>query len=256
MLDTIDKAFDSISAAVLPAQQASRDRASGPRWDHGRAAPFANLRDEVVAVVAFIRDQVAGIMVAQQTGSLGHVMVLSGRNDQFDRSPRCLDGDVQLGSESAARAAEGLVLAPFFLAPAACWWARMTVESSIRHSRSGSCQACKRRSHTPRLAHRLNRWNTEFHSPKRSGKSRHGAPVLAIHKTALIKQRLSSAVRPGSLGLPGRRFLILCHCWSEISCRRTAPFLHEPLRRSVPGSSYAQKIGAGNEISLMNVNTA
>jgi hypothetical protein len=147
-----------------------------------------------------------------------------------------------------------LIVAPFFLAPAACWWARMTVESSIRHSRSGSCQTRNRRSHTPRLHQRLNRWKTEFHSPKRSGKSRHGAPVLAIHKTALMKPRLSSAVRPGSPGLPGSRSLILRHCLSEISCRRTAAFLRELTNRSVPGPGYAKKIGNGLGIAKINVN--
>ena len=254
MFDAVDKAFDLVAAAVLSAQQASRDGASGPRRDHGGAAAVADLLDELVAVVPFVRDQVARFVIRQQPHRLSHIVRLSGRHGQFDRTPLGLNGQVQLGAESATRPTEGLVLAPFFLAPAACWWARMTVESSIRHSRSGSCQACKRRPHTPRLDQRLNRWKTEFHAPNRSGRSRHGAPVRAIHKTALMKPRLSSAVCPGSPGLPGTQSLILFHCSSETSCRRIAVFLREPPQRSIRGPCYARKIGEDIGIGKMNVN--
>lgn len=254
MLDAVHEAFHVIAAAVLFPQEPSRDGSTGPRGDHGDAAVGSDFGEELVAVIPFVGDQIMGIVFGQQVGRLGHVMSLSRRENQFDRSPRRLDGDVQLGAETAARTAEGLIVIPFFLAPAACWWARMTVESSIRHSRSGSCQACKSRTHMPRLHHRLNRWKTEFHSPKRSGKSRHGAPVLAIHRTALRNPRLSAAVRPASLGFPGRRFLILFHCSSEISCRRIAAFLREPKTRFVLEPCYRQKIGEDIETGGMNVN--
>jgi hypothetical protein len=254
MLDAVDQAFDVIAAAVLAAQQASREGAARPRGNHGCASVGADFCDKLVTVVSLVRDQVAGIMVTQQAGGWGPVVGLPRREDPFDRTPRRLDGDVQLGAESAARTAEGFVVIPFFLAPAACRWARRTVESSLRPSRSGSCQACKSRAHTPCLHQRLNRWKTEFHSPKRSGKSRQGAPVLAIHRTALTKLRLSSAVRPGSPGLPGRRSLIFSQRSSEISCRRIAAFLREPTRRSLLRPPYAQKIGADIGIGTMNVN--
>lgn len=254
MLDAVDKAFNLVAAAVLFPQQSPGNGASRPGGNDGRAAAGLDFRDELVTVVPLVGDQVVRLVVGQQPGSLGHVVGLSRREDQFDRPPRRFHGDVQLGAEPAARSPEGLVLAPFFLAPAACWWARMTVESSISDSRSGSCQTCRSRAQTPRSDQRLKRWKTEFHFPNRSGRSRQGVPVLAIHRTALMKPRLSAAVRPGSPGFPGRRSLIFSHCSSEISCRRTAVFLHERPPRSIPGPHHGGRIGWGRGISEINVN--
>src|ERR1700693_4881660 len=60
------------------------------------------------------------------------------------------DGHVDLGAQAAARAANGLIFRPPFLAPAACWWARIMVESTIRYSKSGSSDiASKIRHQTP-----------------------------------------------------------------------------------------------------------
>ena len=145
---------------------------------------------------------------------------LSRSNGQFEWAALGVDRQVKLGAESAMRPAEGLVDPFFWIAPAACWWARMVVESSMRHSRSGSCQTSKIHPLTSRLHHRLNRWKTEFHSPNRSGRSRHGAPVRTIQHTALMNNRLSSAARPGTPALPGSESLIFTHRSSEITCRR------------------------------------
>lgn len=57
-----------------------------------------------------------GMVFGQQAGSLGHIVRLSRREAQFDWTPSRIHGD-----EFAARTAEGFVVAPFFLAPAACW---------------------------------------------------------------------------------------------------------------------------------------
>jgi hypothetical protein len=48
------------------------------------------------------------------------------------------------------------------------------------------------RDHTPRLAQREKRRNTEFHGPNVSGKSRHGAPVRASQSTDSTNKRLSA----------------------------------------------------------------
>ena len=50
---------------------------------------------------------------------------------------------------------------------------------------------------------RTNRRQTEFHGPNRSGRSRHGAPVLAIQRTALRNNR-SRAAGPGRGGSNAR----------------------------------------------------
>src|SRR5262249_5182724 len=141
---------------------------------------------------------------------LGHVGRLAWGQDQPHRQSRAVDADVDLGAEAAAAAAQGLLrLAPgavrFFSAPAAPGWARITVESRISHSRSGSWRASKTRCQTPLRAQRSKRRQTEFQLPKRSGRSRQGAPVLAIQKTASTNRRLSLAAFPWRPGRPGSR---------------------------------------------------
>ena len=65
-------------------------------------------------------------------------------------------------------------------APAACWWARTTVESTlaVQSSPSSASQSIRSvsqiRCHVPSNPHRRLRRYTVFHGPKRSGGSRHG----------------------------------------------------------------------------------
>ncbi len=70
----------------------------------------------------------------------------------------------------------------------------------------------------PRSRHLANRRCVFFQSPYSFGKSRHGAPVLKIQNTALIKQRLSTPLHPVCPTLPGRFTLILFQISSLISC--------------------------------------
>ncbi len=65
-----------------------------------------------------------------------------------------------------------------FWAPALGWWARTMVLSIIAYSLSAfAARAWNTRCRTPGLAQRLNRRCTLFHSPRRSGRSRHGMPA-------------------------------------------------------------------------------
>jgi hypothetical protein len=50
-----------------------------------------------------------------------------------------------------------------------------------------------------------------FQLPKSSGRSRHGAPVRASQSTASTNSRLSAAVRPESMRLPGKCGSIRSH---------------------------------------------
>src|SRR5258705_8907964 len=77
------------------------------------------------------------------------------------RTSQASNGHMNLGAQATARAADRLILRPPFLAPAACWWARTMVESTIRYSKSGSSDiASKIRHQTPLRLHRLKRRNT------------------------------------------------------------------------------------------------
>jgi hypothetical protein len=76
---------------------------------------------------------------------------------------------------------------------------------SIRaYSKSGSPdKQVKTRSNTPLFTQRRQRWKTLFQLPTALGRSRQGAPARTRHNTASRNSRLSFAVPPGSVGLPG-----------------------------------------------------
>ena len=96
----------------------------------------------------------------------------------------------------------------------------------MSHSMSGSSmQASSRRSQTPASRHRMNRRCVLLHPPYSGGKSRHGAPVRKIQKTALTNFRLSLAIPPHVPRLPGRCGSIFDHIASERSWRWRALFL-------------------------------
>jgi hypothetical protein len=82
---------------------------------------------------------------AEQRQELGVVAVLAGREDDPHGQAAPVHREVDLGAQPAAGPADRLArdregldgggTAPFFRAPAACWCARMTVESTlITHS--------------------------------------------------------------------------------------------------------------------------
>ena len=105
------------------------------------------------------------------------------------------------------------------IAPAACGRTLQWLASIINHSKSGRfANALKMRSQTPASRHRRNRWCTLPNFPNSFGKSRQGAPVLKIHKTAFINNRLSFAMPPHRPFCPGKIGAKTLHCSSVKSC--------------------------------------
>ena len=72
------------------------------------------------------------------------------------------------------------------------------------------------RCHTPFFPQREKRVYVACQFPNAESESRHGLPVRAIHSTASINRRLSFAVTPQSVVLPGSKYLIRSH-WSSLS---------------------------------------
>jgi transposase len=156
-----------------------------------------------VGVVGRIGNDHLGRKPVDQRVGLRAVAALSAGQGEAHWGAQAANGQVDLGTQAAAGAAKGLIFSPPFFAPAACWWARMMVLSTIRYSKSGSSDmASKMRRHTPLSLQRLNRRNTLFHSPKTSGRSRQGEPVRTIHSTPSTNIRLSRPVEPFWSGRP------------------------------------------------------
>lgn len=124
-------------------------------------------------------------------------MRLAGCQEKLLWGAEPISDRVVLRPEPAARSAKQLIPTLFML-PAACTWARMIVESNITHSKSGACRAAKTVCYTPFFAQGLNCWKTLFHGPKRSGRSRHDAPVRVIYSTVSQNKRLVFAAPPGN----------------------------------------------------------
>ena len=74
-----------------------------------------------IAVVRFVGDAVSWSMLGQQSRGLLDVVLLARGDDQFDGTAFRIDREVQLGTESPARASQRFLLRTPFFAPAACW---------------------------------------------------------------------------------------------------------------------------------------
>ena len=109
---------------------------------------------------------------------------------------------------------------PLFRAPAACWCARATVESTETSqviSPAASARACNAVTilrQVPSRCQRRNNWYTDCQGPYRSGTSRHGTPVRTRHRIPSISCRRGYVRgRPGFFPL-GSSGSSTAHCSS------------------------------------------
>src|ERR1700690_3581527 len=157
----------------------------------------------MIGIIGCVGHDDLGRQSLNQGGGLRRVALLTCGKREPHRTSQASNGHVNLGAQATARAADRLIFRPPFLAPAACWWARTMVESTIRYSKSGSSDiASKIRHQTPLKLQRLKRRNTLFQSPNASGRSRQGEPVRTIQSTPSTNIRLSRRVEPFWSGGP------------------------------------------------------
>lgn len=224
LFELVEEALNQIARLVTVSVIFTQRFAIGSRG-YDRFSPCSlDPLNQRIAVIAFIRKH--GLRVwcfFKQFNRLSNVCLLRTRQGKPDGIAEGINDAVYFGPESAARTTQSL-RAVFFLAPAACWWARIAVLSSMTSSKSRSwLSASNRRAQTPFLAQRANRVNVECQFPSSEGKSRHGAPVRPIHNTASINKRLSRAVTPQSLAFPGSKGAIRAHCSSRSTKRFIVP---------------------------------
>src|SRR5208337_3679010 len=125
-----------------------------------------------------------------------------------------VDEREDFGCHAAPAFSDRLILSPP-LAPCPWRWTLLIVPSIMANSKSGSSDSLLNiRVNTPARTQRRKRLNTELNLPNSSGKSRHGAPVRAIHKTASTNKRGSPPVWPGCPSCPRQSGCINDHCKS------------------------------------------
>ena len=143
MLDLRPETFDQVSVFVSRPIGLSWRLRVRPAGHHGLATlSFDGLHD-CLRIVPFVGDDDFQRQTFDQRLRLRHVGRLPRSQDQPDRQPQPVHDGVDFGSESASTATQrwvGLTTGAvrFFWAPAAQGWARITVESRISHSTSGS----------------------------------------------------------------------------------------------------------------------
>ena len=218
----------------------------GFRRNHRRGFHGRDARQEASGVKGLVGNDRTDVLHAfNEIFRLGDVMSLSARQSEAREITQPVNGSMNLGTQAPTRTANTL-LPVFFGAPAACWCARTIVLSRKTSSKSASSQSrAKSACQTPLSAQREKRLNTVFHGPKSAGRSRHGAPVLAIHRTASTNNRLSAPVRPRSPALPCNIGSIRHH-WSsrnsnlgilcpiqKTGCKHNYSFVNSPLCTNV-----------------------
>lgn len=146
------------------------------RKDYGLSAGLADPVAELVAVVGLVRDDVPGAQARKQLLDPAHVVPLAAAQVDAYRATLAVDGEVDLAAEATPRSPECPAILPPS-APAACWWALTTVESSSRCSRSGSPPRASRiRPQTPFFDQRRNRCATVFQVAEPLGQVAPGGP--------------------------------------------------------------------------------
>jgi hypothetical protein len=91
------------------------------RWDDGRLAGVSQrLEYPLVGIERFVGDERLGLKVGQQGIGSGQIVLLTAGEMKAGRIAERIDGGVDLGGQPALAAADGLILAQFLGAPAAC----------------------------------------------------------------------------------------------------------------------------------------
>jgi len=158
-------------------------------------------------------------------------MDLSGRQVEPKRMPLTITKKMDFRAHTASTAAQCMILwlvgVPLFPPPEAQRAAR-TIVPSMHHNSSLMASVLRSRSsmlsNVPFPFHLSNRSHTVPHGPNSSGKSRHGAPVLRIHKMPSTIVRRSRGGRPVRFG-GSNKSEIKSHCSFVSRCRNiTSPF--------------------------------
>ena len=103
---------------------------------------FQHLQDTLVGIEAFVGEHDPRFDLRQQHVGAVQIAGLTAGQMKASRVAQGVDRGMNLGAQPAFAAPDGLIGAPFFSAPALCWWARTMVASIIAYSLSASAAKC------------------------------------------------------------------------------------------------------------------
>ena len=120
VLDGIEEPLDEIALAVERKIAVPYDLAFRFRWDHRFDVAHFQAFDEGIAVVALVAEERCGLDLSRKRFCLRDVVCLSSSQAEREGISQGVDDGMDFRRQAAARAAYGLVLAPFLRAPALC----------------------------------------------------------------------------------------------------------------------------------------
>ena len=120
LLDVIEEALDQIALAVESIIAIAFDFPIGFWRDDGDAGAQFKAVNEAAGVIAFVSQKGFGLYLGGQRFGLGDVVDLATGEAERQGISQGIDNGVDFRREAAARAAHGLVEAPFLRAPALC----------------------------------------------------------------------------------------------------------------------------------------
>jgi hypothetical protein len=218
-LQAAEEVFNEVPPAVGMEIAVYLSHSVGFWRDNGNSASLVQLCTQPVGIERFVTQKHVEFQILDQWWHANKIMTLPGQKNKADEIAKRVDQRDDLRGQSAPRTPDRLTMSPP-LAPVPCWWTRTIVPSIMAYSKSRSPDnRSNRTSKTPLTAQRRKRRKFEFQLPKLSGKSRHAAPVPAIHSTASRNLLLSAAERPRSPTFPGSSGSTLSHCSSFNACR-------------------------------------
>ena len=120
LFDKVEEAFDEVAFGVERKVAIARDLAIRFWRDDRLDGAHFEARNETVGVIGFIGEEGFRLHLGGERFSLVDVVDLPACEAKRQRVAQGVDDHVDFGGQTAARAAYGLVEAPFLRAPALC----------------------------------------------------------------------------------------------------------------------------------------
>lgn len=120
MLELVEVALDQVSLTVDAAADAALYPPAPRRGNVRLGSAGSNEFEQCVGIVAAVGNDMAAFQTRQQVWRGVEIVGMSRRQHDPDRQAVFIDDGVDFRAQSATRATDGVILAPFF-PPAACW---------------------------------------------------------------------------------------------------------------------------------------
>jgi hypothetical protein len=120
LFDELKETLDEVALGVEGEIAIASDLTVRLWRDDGLDGSHFEALDEGVGVIAFVAEEGFGLRFSRKGFSLGDIVDLAAGEAERQRVAQGVDDHMDLGGQSAARAAYGLVDPPFLRAPALC----------------------------------------------------------------------------------------------------------------------------------------